>query len=399
MRGSTMRARRWPLLLVVATLALGLDAAAWRAVSGSRDGVVQAAPKAKTKAKSARSAKHRKKAKARRGYRVPEPVLADDPATPLGRSLERHVEAFLNATRPAYGAFVAIDPETGEILAMAERSSNPKRIAHPATTDGFPAASVFKIVTSAALLQGGHATAGTSVCYHGGSSNLTMAHLTDSPKRDRRCRTLAGAFAHSTNPVFGKLALRHLDGKGLLDMAEAFGFNRTVSVDGRKTHSRARLAKDRLALGRMAAGFVNASLSPLHGAAFAAMIANGGRWPDKVLIDGQPGGAVLSERTVATLRSMMVQAVTGGTGSRLVGAIRDPRGGGGVALKTGTLNSRDGSGLHNTWMVGYFPAKKPRVAFAALVSLNGYGPLKAGHLTRYALKTLLRLEKNRIKGS
>lgn len=408
--------RRWAPWLLVPALVLGGDALILDRTLGTTGGGALAAPaKASAKKparkpagkavkpaarKSGKASRAGKKARKRSpAFRAPEPALSDDPKVALGASLQRHLDAFLNAARPAYGAFVAIDPSTGEILAVSERSSNPKRIAHPATTDGFPAASVFKIVTSAALLQGGHAGNGTSVCYHGGSSNLTMSHLTDSPSRDRQCRTLAGAFAYSTNAVFGKLALRHLDSKELLAMAETFGFNKSVTVDGRKTRSRARPAGDRLALGRMAAGFTNASLSPLHGAAFAAMIANGGVWPDKVLVDGKPGGRALSERTAKALRAMMVQAATGGTGSRHLGAIRDPRGGGAVAMKTGTLNSRDGSGLHNTWMVGFFPAEKPRIAFAALVSLNGGGPLKAGHLTRYAIRTLLRLEQNRAKRS
>lgn len=391
--------RRWVPWLVALAMLFGVDAGLWHQVFAAGTGVVEAAPSAtaakkKPSAKKRRPARKKRKAK-RRVYRAPEPVLPDDPATPLGDAWTRHLDAFFKAARPAYGAFVALDVRTGEILAMSERSSNRGRTPHPATSDRFPAASVFKMVTTAALLEGGHAKPSTKVCYHGGASRLTMANLKDSRRRDRRCRTMSGAFAHSTNSVFGKLAVRHLDGKGLVDMAEAFGFNRSVQVDGRTTRSQARVPGNQLALGRTAAGFTNATLSPLHGAAFAAMIANGGEWPEKIRIDGRSGGRAIGPRTAGALRAMMVQAATGGTGRRHVGSIRDPRGGGTVALKTGTLNSRDGSGLHNTWMVGFFPANKPRVAFAALVSLNGYGPLKAGHLTRYALRTLLRLEKNR----
>lgn len=401
MVSSRFEMRRWVPWLVALAMLFGADTGLWTRVVSGGVGSAGAAPSAsaskrKPAAKKQRAAgKKRKKAPRRRAYRAPEPVLPDDPAAPLGDSWQRHLDAFFKAARPAYGAFVALDARTGEILTVSERTSNRGRTPHPATTDRFPAASVFKMVTSAALLEGAHAQSGTQVCYHGGSSRLTMGNLTDSRRLDKRCRTLSGAFAHSTNSVFGKLAVRHLDGKGLVGMAEAFGFNRSVQVDGRTTRSKAVVPRDRLSLGRMAAGFTNATLSPLHGAAFAAMVANGGEWPEKIRIDGRAGGRAIDARTARALRSMMVQAACNGTGSRHVGSIRDPRGGGSVALKTGTLTSRDGSGLHNTWMVGFFPANKPRVAFAALVSLNGYGPLKAGHLARFALRTLLRLEKNR----
>ena len=46
-----------------------------------------------------------------------------------------------------------------------------------------PAASLFKLVTSAALLEHG-VVPETSTCYHGGASGLTMAELVDNPKLD-----------------------------------------------------------------------------------------------------------------------------------------------------------------------------------------------------------------------
>jgi cell division protein FtsI/penicillin-binding protein 2 len=65
-------------------------------------------------------------------------------------------------------------------------------------------------------------------------------------------------------------------------------------------------------------------------------------------------------------------------------------------VKTGTLSSRDGSGLLNTWMVGFFPANRPEIAFAAHIATPGGGPVKAGLLTRFALETYLKLKKARM---
>lgn len=345
------------------------------------------------------ASKGKKKARPRMArIAVPAPVLPDDPATPLRTSWERHLAEFLKRTGTTYGAFVALDPRSGEVLAIAEHSRNPRQVRHPATEARFPAASVFKMVTAAALLDSAGVRPQVQVCYHGGRSSLAMHHLKDSPSRDRTCRSLASAFAHSTNAVFGKLALRHLDAEGLFEFARRLGFNRHIEVGGRETRSRARKARDALDLGRMAAGFTNAWLSPLHGALLGAVVANGGVWPTGVRLDGDEApddGRALSPRTAARLRAMMELAATGGTGRKYLASIASRGGRGNAAVKTGSLTSRDDTGLFNTWMVGFYPAGAPEVAFAALISVPGGGPIKAGHLTRYALETYLRLKRAR----
>ncbi len=343
--------------------------------------------------------KKRKKARPRKArIAVPAPVLPDDPTTPLRTSWERHLAEFLKRTGTTYGAFVALDPWSGEVLAIAEHSRNPRRVAHPATEARFPAASIFKMVTVTALLDAAGVRPQVRVCYHGGRSALAAHHLKDSPSRDRTCRTLASAFAHSTNAVFGKLAVKYLDADTLLDAARRLGFNRRVEVGGEATKSSARRARDTLDLGRMAAGFTNAWLSPLHGAVLGAVVANGGVWPTGVRLDGdgsQGDRRVLSPRTAAHLRAMMELTATGGTGRKYLASVASRGGRGNVAVKTGSLTSRDGTGMFNTWMVGFYPARSPEVAFAALISVPGGGPIKAGHLTRYALETYLRLKKAR----
>jgi cell division protein FtsI/penicillin-binding protein 2 len=256
------------------------------------------------------------------------------------------------------------------------------------------------MVTSAALLETSPVGPGTVTCYHGGSSWLDASHLADT-KRDRRCRDLTGAFAHSTNAVFGKLAVKHLDADELLRQAEALGFNHDLEVDGLRTRALARKAKGSLELARMAAGFVNVQMSPLAGAVLAAIVANDGVRPAGVSVDGVPGAEerVLRPETVERLRGMMTATSMGGTGTRYFSGLPSRSGGGRVAVKSGTLNSRDGSGLHNTWMVGFFPAGKPEVAFAALVSTAGVGPVKAGHLARFALESYVTLKRNRRPSS
>lgn len=405
-----MRSRLWMILLVFFFVFDGYvpllsDTVSPRVTISS----AQAAPSAKSaKKKSVRKAPSAKKKAVtkrrrggRRGYRSPAPVLPDDPSKPLGKSLEEQLNAFFKVSKPAYGSFVAIDPVSGEVLAASEWSSNRKSTPHPATSARFPAASVFKVITAAALLENTAVTADTRTCYSGGLHGLEMRHIVDS-KKHRKCVTLTNAFAHSTNAVFGKQAIKNLSPESLVKMAERFGFNHGLRLGDFTTGTKARTAVGDLALARMAAGFTNSSLSPVHGAIIAAVIANGGHLPTGLMVDGEAsseGRKVISADTAASIRRMMVEAAQNGTGRRYFAGINSRSGDKRVAVKTGTLTSRDGSGLHNTWMVGFYPANNPEIAFAGLISQNGYGPLKAGHVTKYAIETYLKLKKSRSRRS
>ncbi len=69
----------------------------------------------------------------------------------LDKDLQKKVEDLYYRYQPAFAAFVALDPETGKILAMVDHSS----VGHEGNLtlqSSFPAASIFKVVTSAAAL-------------------------------------------------------------------------------------------------------------------------------------------------------------------------------------------------------------------------------------------------------
>lgn len=363
----------------------------WSSIAIPGASTAQAAPR-----KSASTSRAKRPKRTR--VVTPSIVLPDDPAIPMRTSWERHLQEFLKRTGATYGAFVALEPETGVILALAEYSRNPRQVPHPALDSRFPAASIFKMVSAAAFLDFAGLRPDLRVCYHGGSSFLVARHLQDSPSRDRTCRSLASAFALSTNAVFGKLAVKYLDADRLLAFADRLGFNRRIEIEGKSTNSLARKARDTLDVGRMAAGFTNAWLSPLHAAVLGAVVANGGLWPTKAQIEGEKGEShrrVMSSETASALRAMMELAASSGTGRRYLASIGSRGGRGNAAVKTGTLSSRDGSGLFNTWMVGFYPARAPEFAFAALISGPRGGPFRAGHLTRYALETYIRLKNTR----
>ena len=71
-----------------------------------------------------------------------------------------------------YGAFVAVEPSTGRVLALAEHSQREPEARGLSFRAMAPAASIFKIVTTAALLGRG-VEPGAEVCYHGGKHGLS----------------------------------------------------------------------------------------------------------------------------------------------------------------------------------------------------------------------------------
>lgn len=324
--------------------------------------------------------------------RQPEPR-----PTTLRGDLQEGVEAYLARTGLAYGAVVLVDPQTGHILAMADTRDPSDRVGEIGrlTEPTVPAASVIKVVTAAALLENG-ATPATTACFHGGLHGLDGSHLVERPS-DRRCETLTEALARSSNAAFARFALRDLPEGALHKTAEAFGFNRGIPSDVSVVPSTFSDAGAKLDRARAAAGFAGSTLSPLHAAWLATVVASDGRverlsaWRDNtsaanLLADPARAAPAISAETAAALRQMMVQTTVAGTGSRAFAARPKSLRGMEIGGKTGSLSAPEGELFrHVSWFIGFAPAEHPRVAVAAL-AINGWKwKVKAPTLARDAM--------------
>jgi cell division protein FtsI/penicillin-binding protein 2 len=299
--------------------------------------------------------------------------------TTLDGGLQAAVTTYLAKTALPYGAVVMIDPQSGKVLAMAETrdSQDPVGAIGHLTQPTVPAASVIKVVTAAALLESGIPPE-HKACFHGGLHGLDASHLRERPG-DRRCETLTEALARSSNAAIARFALRDLAPGKLKEVAEAFGFNRTLPGDVAALPSRFDDSGTPLDRAKAAAGFSGSSLSPLHAAWLAAVVASDGKLGkltalDAPLVAGQVPNwrPAISERTAATLRQMMVQTTEAGTGRHAFAARAKVLRGVHVGGKTGSLSAPEGELFrHVTWFVGFAPAEKPRVAIAAL-AINGW---------------------------
>lgn len=329
-----------------------------------------------------------------RKFRSIRPKIPSDTTLSDGEILKMNMKRYFKAKKPVYGSFVAIEPETGKILTLVQYRRGGK-IRNPAMTAAFPAASVFKIVSAAAMLQAG-VSPDTRVCYTGGRRGINSSHLRDR-KREKACRNLDSAFAHSTNAVFAKLASRKLTADSIMEMADRFGFGNTINVGDVTTVSRVRKPGSKLTLARMAAGFSNSSLSAVHGAVVAAVVANRGKWPSEVTFSKskeQRSVQVVSPEIADELRKMMTRAVTAGTATRYLARIKSESGAT-AAVKTGSLTSKDGSKIWNNWFVGFYPSDKPEIAFAVHIGHSWAGGVKAGPAAKFALQTWQAIRKKR----
>ncbi len=317
--------------------------------------------------------------------------------------LQRHVSGMFGDYAVPYGALVALDPKSGRVLAYVSHSSANPDAGDLARDPSPPSASVFKVITSAALLDAG-VTPDERVCYGGGFSSLSDADLNDDPKRDQRCATLAEAVGGSINTVMAKLADRKLDAARIGRYAEAFGYGHALPFDAPTKPSPFEVPTDRLERARTAAGFWHMHMSPLHGALIAATIANGGTMPRAAMVErvvdaqgralhtrsAQAFRSVIGRDTASKVGAMMTRTVTDGTSHS---AFYDSKGrpflpGISVAGKTGSLSSEQPY-RHYSWWVGFAPEHNPEIALAVLVVNTPKWRIKASYAAREALRHYL----------
>lgn len=322
----------------------------------------------------------------------------------LRPSLQREALALMEAHHLPEAALVLMDVATGKVLVYASRvDKGPAR--DLCVEASAPSASVFKIVTAAALVEDAHLGPDTKQCYSGGEQRITALDLVDDPQRDRWCTTLAGALGRSINTVFARLARARLTPAQLEAMAARFGYGDAFAFDVPVQPGALHIPSDPLDFARTAAGFWNTTLSPLQAATMSAIVAGQGEAPHPSIVDDvvDPSGAIawtapeprahraIPRDTAEQVEEMMEHTVNEGTSYR---AFHDGRGvaylpGIQVAGKTGTLTEGETQRFY-TWFTGFAPARPDpatrQVAVAALVVNGPTWQIKANTLARDLLR-------------
>lgn len=295
-------------------------------------------------------------------------TLNDVPPTPgttvtttLSRLTQAAAENAIDAL-PQQAMIVALQPSTGEVLAVAQ---NPAAdAAGPiALTGRYPPGSTFKIVTAAAALQAGVVAAATPVPCPG-TTVIDGRAIPNSDQFDLGTVELHTAFARSCNTTFARLAA-DLPAAALNDAARQFGLGVDFVMAGATTITGS-APPGQSAVARAEAGFGQGTVvaSPFGMALVAATVARG-TMPTPVLVRGSSTTADVTPAAptpavVDALRVMMREVVTAGTARALLGVPGEVYG------KTGTAQFGDGSRSHG-WFVGY----RGDVAFAVLIVDGG----------------------------
>ena len=316
----------------------------------------------------------------------------------LDPKLQRTAARLLARANPVAGAVVVADARTGKVLVWVDRRRGRSQPGDVLLDQVAPAASLFKIVTAAALLDKAQIPPQTRVCTHGGQRRIERRHL-EPPRRgqERVCRPFSEALGHSRNAVFAQLATRHLLRRDLVQMADQIGFNHPAPFDGKVRFGKLEVPYNDLEFARTAAGFLGSRLSPLGAMELAYVVAAGGRFVQPRIVERAGAYRAPSRRrvlrrvmtawTARHLRRMMEVTVHSGTsldvfsddtGQSYLRAIR-------VAGKTGTLQPSPNAPT-TTWFIGFAPSTKPRIVLSVLLDNGKVWRRKANEVARDVLR-------------
>ncbi len=292
------------------------------------------------------------------------------------------------------GTAIALDPATGEILAMASYPTfDPNDLANAtqsairvrAITDTYEPGSTMKIVTAAAALEEGLMEPESEIDAEGGLFEIEGHTIRDDHALG--LITFREAIEQSSNIAFAKIASQMSEPR-FYKYVRDFGFGIVTGVDlpgeargeVKKPNDFTEGTQEFMAFGYQLA------VTPLQLACAYGLVANGGLMMKphvlKRRIDGEGNivqevepqeiRRVISRETADTLTAMLVNTVDEGTGkhARIPGVK--------IAGKTGTAQQLyDGSyskEKYNASFVGFFPADNPKVVLLVLLDSpsNGY---------------------------
>lgn len=338
----------------------------------------------------------------------------------------------LQHTDVVRGALLALDPRTGEILAMASapgfdqniftrRPSEPEEVEavlgdstnlplSNRAVQAYPPASIFKVATSSTLLERGYTTPGARyecparITYGGIVWENWVSYY-------RGSYTTAEAIADSCNTYYWNAAIDTPDfSKGwapfirdLVSRAREFGFGKTLDV-GLPEEKAGRIPDEtwkRQATGEAwypgftlntAIGQGDVLSTPLQVLQFGAALAMDGRFVSPHLVRQVGDQSVAPAETTipgnhwSTLRDGMRRMITDYGSSRILG----PQAKFPVAMagKTGTAENGRQVGMEHSWFLAYGPVDAPEIVVVVFIENGGYSssvgvPLVRDFLSRY----------------
>jgi peptidoglycan glycosyltransferase len=325
----------------------------------------------------------------------------------LDPELQRLAYEALAASNTGKGSAVAIDPRTGDVLAMVSYPSyDPNNIderfpdlqndpndplLNRATQGLYVPGSIFKVITAAAALQSGVRPTDTFV--DDGTYQRPGFTVVNYDNASYGRVTFSEALAFSINTIFAEIAVEEVGAQRLYQTAWDFGFKDpyaefplevSPSVLGDGDLAQLSFGQDTVVTNVFEMANVTAAVGN-DGTMMEPRIVEEIRSPDGIIIDRpapREKAEVLDPQTANTLQQMMVGVVEEGTATDAqIQGIE-------VAGKTGTAEVPPLA--PNSWFMAFAPADDPRIAVAVLVENGGDGEKAALPIVSLLLEEYLR---------
>ncbi|MDD3206172.1 MAG: penicillin-binding transpeptidase domain-containing protein [Lachnospiraceae bacterium] len=321
---------------------------------------------------------------------------ADNVITTLDVDIQQAAYDALGAYK---GAIIAMEPDTGKILAMVSKPDfDPNEIStiwediindktstvllNRATQGLYPPGSTFKIITALEFMRENPDTFqnyqytcngkfkledSTIQCYHGsvhGSVDLTQS------------------FAKSCNSSFANIGTSLHYGDFEKTLSQLL-FNQALPVDFAYKKSSIGVTADttNVDMMQMAIGQGATQMSPLHLAMITSSVANDGILMKPYIIDEitngkninvkknttEKYGTLMSAEEAAELKTLMEAVIESGTGTKLSGLSYTAAG------KTGSAEYNAVKEDSHAWFTGFAPVKNPKIVVTVILEGAGSG--------------------------
>ena len=297
------------------------------------------------------------------------------------------------------GAVIAMNPVTGEILAMVSKPDfDPNKIAsawdklvedtesgillNRATQGLYPPGSTFKIITALEYIRENPNTYqdyrflcngrfqegdGTINCYHGSKHGEV---------------DLEKSFAKSCNASFANVGVG-LDKKAFTATLSSLLFNESLPLSCEYNRSSLLVSESNTneSMMQTAIGQGEIQMTPMHLTMLTAAIANEGVLMKPYLIDrienaergvvkkekSEPYGELMSQMEAEVLSKYMTAVVENGTGTKLSGLSYTAAG------KTGSAEFSSQKEESHAWFTGFAPAENPQIVVTVIIEGAGSG--------------------------
>jgi len=327
--------------------------------------------------------------------------------------LSNYIVNLVRKFKPTSSAIVVVDNETGNVLTAVGYDKKHDRIDYELPfSSSHPAASLAKIVTSAALLEQEVIDLETPLIFLGKTTTLRPYQLTEtiykSKKRRFRNRyqSFMQAFASSNNAIFGKAALKNLTGDLLQSMADRLGFNDNIMEDLTISDSEFGLADSPIKVAQYASGYNNSNtISPVHAATISSIIANNGLLKNprvikriyseniELIIPPLGEAQVFNSDVAENMKQLMEATIVTGTGRRSFFGMKsnllerlD------IGGKSGTFSGGVPYGKHD-WFVAYAKPKNDSLGKGisiAVMNINSKRKIRSSKMVRNIIEHYFR---------